>query len=368
MALDAKPSSARRRAGTIAAALEGCARAPPCWRSACRFRSWRCAPSRTWPTSSCCSRAGAMSPSRCALAFAGAAALSPSAGLRAAPPRRRIARAATQTAGSATCASPSIAGVVVLLLYPFLVAGRSPGRAGAIKWIDNFGIQILIYVMLGWGLNIVVGLAGLLDLGYVAFYAVGAYAFALLAQHYEPRLLGLPAAGRHPGGLLGRPARLSGAAAARRLSGHRHAGIRRDHPPRADQLGRPHPRLCRHFRRAARDASSACRSTTATRASPPSSASSSPRPPHDLSLLRDPRPRRADQLGDAAPAPPARRPRLGSAARGRDRLPLARHQHHQHQAHRVRARRHVRRVCRRVLRRAARASSRRRSSRSWRAR
>ena len=54
------------------------------------------------------------------------------------------------------------------------------GRAGAIKWIDNFGIQILIYIMLGWGLNIVVGLAGLLDLGYVAFYAVGAYAYALL--------------------------------------------------------------------------------------------------------------------------------------------------------------------------------------------
>ena len=52
------------------------------------------------------------------------------------------------------------------------------------KWIDNFGIQILIYVMLGWGLNIVVGLAGLLDLGYVAFYAVGAYSYALLAKNF----------------------------------------------------------------------------------------------------------------------------------------------------------------------------------------
>lgn len=40
----------------------------------------------------------------------------------------------------------------------------------------------LIYVMLGWGLNVVIGLAGLLDLGYVAFYAVGAYSFAMLAQ------------------------------------------------------------------------------------------------------------------------------------------------------------------------------------------
>lgn len=43
---------------------------------------------------------------------------------------------------------------------------------------------ILIYVMLGWGLNIVVGLAGLLDLGYVAFYAVGAYSYALLSQEF----------------------------------------------------------------------------------------------------------------------------------------------------------------------------------------
>src|SRR5262245_37536251 len=41
---------------------------------------------------------------------------------------------------------------------------------------------ILIYVLLATGLNIVVGLAGLLDLGYVAFYAVGAYSYALLTQ------------------------------------------------------------------------------------------------------------------------------------------------------------------------------------------
>ena len=43
---------------------------------------------------------------------------------------------------------------------------------------------VLIYVMLGWGLNIVVGLAGLLDLGFVAFYAVGAYSYALLSQSF----------------------------------------------------------------------------------------------------------------------------------------------------------------------------------------
>jgi len=67
-----------------------------------------------------------------------------------------------------------------VVLYPFIALALA-GKGGAIKWIDNFGIQLLIYVMLGWGLNIVVGLAGLLDLGYVAFYAVGAYSSALLA-------------------------------------------------------------------------------------------------------------------------------------------------------------------------------------------
>ncbi len=45
--------------------------------------------------------------------------------------------------------------------------------------------MVLIYVMLGWGLNIVVGLAGLLDLGFVAFYAVGAYFLAIGAAHFE---------------------------------------------------------------------------------------------------------------------------------------------------------------------------------------
>ena len=72
------------------------------------------------------------------------------------------------------------AGLGVMATYPFLAIALA-GPGGAVKWIDNFGIQILIYIMLGWGLNIVVGLAGLLDLGYVAFYAVGAYSYGLLA-------------------------------------------------------------------------------------------------------------------------------------------------------------------------------------------
>jgi branched-chain amino acid transport system permease protein len=48
----------------------------------------------------------------------------------------------------------------------------------------NIMINALTYVMLGLGINIVVGLAGLLDLGYVAFYAVGAYSYALLNYHF----------------------------------------------------------------------------------------------------------------------------------------------------------------------------------------
>jgi len=76
--------------------------------------------------------------------------------------------------------TPFAMGFVVV--HPILIMLVVP--QGALKWIDNFGIQILIYVMLGWGLNIVVGLAGLLDLGYVAFYAVGAYSYALLAKAF----------------------------------------------------------------------------------------------------------------------------------------------------------------------------------------
>jgi branched-chain amino acid transport system permease protein len=80
-------------------------------------------------------------------------------------------------------------GMVLLggaILLPF-VAGLSGSRE---RQIMDLGILILTYVMLGWGLNIVVGLAGLLDLGYVAFYAVGAYSYALLSTVYLPQWFG----------------------------------------------------------------------------------------------------------------------------------------------------------------------------------
>jgi branched-chain amino acid transport system permease protein len=58
------------------------------------------------------------------------------------------------------------------------------------RQIMDLAILMLTYIMLGWGLNIVVGLAGLLDLGYVAFYAIGAYSYALLSTKYLPGWFG----------------------------------------------------------------------------------------------------------------------------------------------------------------------------------
>ncbi len=68
------------------------------------------------------------------------------------------------------------AAVSLAILLPFLPF--------ADRYIIDLATTVLIYVMLGWGLNVVVGLAGLLDLGYVAFYAVGAYSFAILSRSF----------------------------------------------------------------------------------------------------------------------------------------------------------------------------------------
>ena len=72
--------------------------------------------------------------------------------------------------------------LVIAVMFPVLTWGD--------KRSIDLAIYILTYVMLAWGLNIVVGLAGLLDLGYVAFYAVGAYAYALLSTVYLPMWFG----------------------------------------------------------------------------------------------------------------------------------------------------------------------------------
>ena len=60
-----------------------------------------------------------------------------------------------------------------------------PAMPFASRYVMDVAILVITYIMLGWGLNIVVGLAGLLDLGYVAFYAIGAYSYALLANYFD---------------------------------------------------------------------------------------------------------------------------------------------------------------------------------------
>ena len=72
-------------------------------------------------------------------------------------------------------------GVLALLLLPMIL------RTYLTEVIDNVGL----YVLMGLGLNIVVGFAGLLDLGYVAFFAIGAYTMAVLTSQGELGLAGL---------------------------------------------------------------------------------------------------------------------------------------------------------------------------------
>ncbi len=80
-----------------------------------------------------------------------------------------------------TAGLAKITRIAAPLLFVFAIA--LPFFPFSDRYIMDLAILIMTYVMLGWGLNVVVGFAGLLDLGYVAFYAVGAYSFALLATN-----------------------------------------------------------------------------------------------------------------------------------------------------------------------------------------
>ena len=236
------------------------------------------------------------------------------------------------------------------------------------RYILDLGILVLTYVMLGWGLNVVVGLAGLLDLGYVAFYAVGAYSYALLATNFGLSFwVCLPLAGILAslwGVMLGFPVL--------RLRG--------------DYLAI----VTLAFGEIIRLVIINWQSLTGG----PNGVSGIPRPtlfgipldPSDNGL--------AARLGIEFSATHRivflfylilalalltnwvtirlRRLPIGRAwealARGRSRLPRARHQHHHDQTDGVRDRRDVRRICRRVLRHHDRVSSARNPSpsRNWR--
>ncbi len=71
----------------------------------------------------------------------------------------------------------ALAGAVALAALALPVLGT--------PYLVDVGTQVLVYVMLGLGLNVVVGYAGLLDLGYAAFFAIGAYTTALLMVQYH---------------------------------------------------------------------------------------------------------------------------------------------------------------------------------------
>ena len=104
----------------------------------------------------------------------------------------RLAMTWLGKAGSGVTASPGLARLgeaIAAKSWWFAAAGLLfafvlPFTPFANRYVVDIATTVLIYVMLGWGLNIVVGLAGLLDLGYVAFYAVGAYSYALFAQTF----------------------------------------------------------------------------------------------------------------------------------------------------------------------------------------
>jgi len=107
----------------------------------------------------------------CALVFVGRLILSLWNLREAKPPSLALGKLGSK---AAIVFAPALLGAALVL----------PMIPGIGRYELDLGILVLTYVMLGWGLNIVVGLAGLLDLGYVAFYAVGAYSYALLAQYF----------------------------------------------------------------------------------------------------------------------------------------------------------------------------------------
>jgi branched-chain amino acid transport system permease protein len=110
----------------------------------------------------------------CGIVFAGRFLLSLWLGRRGLRPTAGPTPWTARLERAGTFVAPLLLGLALVL--PFIPGIGRPQ-------VDT-AILVLTYVMLGWGLNIVVGLAGLLDLGYVAFYAIGAYSYALLATNF----------------------------------------------------------------------------------------------------------------------------------------------------------------------------------------
>ncbi len=118
---------------------------------------------------------------------------------------------------------------VTLIGAPFLFEGFG------MLFMTRILALVGLYVMLALGLNIVVGYAGLLDLGYIAFYAIGAYSGVIVGNLATKTLpvalqpfsyfLMIPVAAALRGA-CGSSARYAGTASAGRLPRHRHARLR----------------------------------------------------------------------------------------------------------------------------------------------
>src|ERR1700730_6437338 len=120
--------------------------------------------------------------------------------------------------------------VTVLVTALVILAPMLIGAAGGNYWVRVLDFAML-YVMLALGLNVVVGFAGLLDLGYIAFYAVGAYTAALLSSpHLTSQfewIAHLAPAGLHISIWLIVPIGMAGAASFGLLLGAPTFGLRR---------------------------------------------------------------------------------------------------------------------------------------------
>ena len=147
----------------------------------------------------------------------------------------------------------------VLILSAFVVAFAFPFTQDGSDANMSIATQVIIFAGTAMGLNIVVGLAGLLDLGYIAFLGAGAFTAAILSESafstvdwHPPFIVVMLISGcvaASLGLLIGSPTlRVS-----RRLPGHRHARLRGDLPDLHEQPGRerraqPDQRFRRHPR------------------------------------------------------------------------------------------------------------------------
>ena len=165
-----------------------------------------------------------------------------------------------------------VAAVAVFVFYQYIYPDLNQGAQTFFRdWLSPTAVnEALIFVIMALGLNIVVGYAGLLDLGYVAFWAIGGYTggWLMSAFIYKVKVKvggsALPTAAGRPHQLLGRPDhrravlrpdghhhRCADAAAEERLPRHRDPGLRRDHPPVLHQRqqhlrSQPHQRCPGH--------------------------------------------------------------------------------------------------------------------------